>query len=54
MLSGLSKWEFKGLLYIDFRSSVVAGLQTLRDFFMKQAEVINDIEPRRILLKSTN
>jgi TIR domain len=45
-------FEFKGLLYIDFRSSVAAGLQTLRDFFMKQAEVINDIEPRRILLKS--
>jgi TIR domain len=44
--------EFKGLLYIDFRSSVAAGIQNLREFFLKQAAPIDNIEPRHILLKS--
>lgn len=44
--------EFKGLLYIDFRSSVAAGIQNLRDFFEKQAAPIEEIEPRQKMLKS--
>lgn len=45
-------FEFKGLLYIDFRQSISEGLKTLRDFFVKQATVIAEIEPRQPILKS--
>jgi hypothetical protein len=45
-------FEFKGLLYIDFRQSVTAGLRHLQDFFLKQATLIDEIEPRHIMLKS--
>lgn len=45
-------FEFKGLLTIDFRSSFSDGLEKLKDFFQSQAAVINDIEPRHVLLKS--
>lgn len=45
-------FEFKGLLYIDLRQSVSDGLKTLREFFVKQAAVIDEIEPRHKMLKS--
>ncbi len=44
--------EFKGLLTIDFRTSFADGLKKLRDFFQSQAAVIDDIEPRHLMLKS--
>jgi hypothetical protein len=47
-------FEFKGLLYIDFRQSEGNGLKTLREFFVKQASVIEDIDSRHVLLKSEN
>ena len=45
-------FEFKGLLYIDFRRSVTTGLKDLRDFFLNQEAVIGDIEPRHKMLKA--
>lgn len=45
-------FEFKGLLYIDFRSSIDVGLQHLREFFLKQAAPIDFIEPSHKVLKS--
>lgn len=45
-------FEFKGLLNIDFRPSFTDGLQKMRDFFLGQAAVIDDIEPRHLMLKS--
>jgi len=44
--------EFKGLLYIDFRQSVADGLHALREFLISQDSLINDIEPRHMILKS--
>ena len=45
-------FEFKGLLYIDFRESVAQGLEALQEFFTKQASIIDEIEPKHIMLKS--
>ena len=45
-------FAFKGLLTIDFRTSFSDGLKKLRDFFQSQAAIIDDIEPRHLMLKS--
>lgn len=47
-------FAFRGLLYIDFRSSVAAGLESLRDFFLKQAAVVDHLDPRHKVLKSSD
>lgn len=46
--------EFRGLLSIDFRQSFADGLQKLNDFFLSQAAVIENIDPRHIMLKSND
>ncbi|MGY3558470.1 hypothetical protein ACVWXP_001739 [Bradyrhizobium sp. USDA 4463] len=47
-------FEFKGLLYIDLRSSLSKGLQDIRDFFLKQATPVEELDSRQLLLKSAS
>jgi hypothetical protein len=46
--------EFSGLMYLDFRKSLDAGMKGLKDFFLSQVSLIKDLEPRRLILKSSS
>jgi TIR domain len=47
-------FEFRGLLYIDFRASLIDGLKSLNAFFISQETIIKDIEPKQPILKSSS
>ncbi|MEA2822152.1 MAG: hypothetical protein QOJ86_4156 [Bradyrhizobium sp.] len=44
--------EFSGLLYIDARSSVEAGVQRLLEYFKAQDTIFANLEKRMVVLKS--